>query len=134
MRRYADDRVISTDSVSHSHVSVFHGPSARFCPGLVVVALTPEAWEVRDQTGQIGAPGTAYGTWASEREACREALRLLRAKLGAPTFPCWGAGAPNRALTDLGYTRGRLQWRWWPPGLTRTDELPVGPNGMPEKL
>ena len=117
----------------HSHVAVFHGPQATFCPGLVLLPLARDAWQVTDETGQIGAPQTIYGIWPSEREACREALRLLRAKLGSDTVPCWGAGAPNRALTELGYARGRLQWRWWPLGLTRSGELRVGPDGLPVK-
>lgn len=122
---------MATENLHHSHVAVFYGPRGTYFPGLVLVPLGPDVWEVYDESGQISAPGTVYGTWPSERDACREALRLIQAKLGDDTFPCWGAGAPNRALAELGYARGRLHWRWWPPGLTRTGELPVGPDGMP---
>lgn len=121
---------MAADSHHHSHVAVFHGPNARYCPGLVLLPAG-DAWEIHDETGQIGAPDATYGTWPSERAACREALRLLRSHLGADIVPCWGAGAPNRALAELGYMRGRVRWRWWPPGLTRTGESQVGPDGMP---
>ena len=117
--------------IGHLHVAVFYGPRRSFCPGLVVFPSAPGLWEVSDQTGQIGAPGTAYGTWPSEREACREALRLLREKFGEGTLPCWGDAALNRALTELGCMRGRVRWRWWPPGLTVTGAVPVGPDGTP---
>ena len=116
---------------AHRHVSVFHGVEARFSPGLVLLLMADATWQVSDETGQIGPAGTVYGTWPSERAACQQALRLLRARFGAETLPVWGAGAPNGALAELGYMRGRVQWRWWPPGLTRTGETSVGPDGTP---
>ena len=97
----------------HSHVSVFYGPDARYSPDLVLLP-TDDAWEIRDETGELGAPDSSYGTWPSERDTCREALRLLRSRFGEETLPVWGAGAPNDVLTELGYTRGRVRWRWWP--------------------
>ena len=124
---------MATDREHHSHVSVFHGRDARYSPGLVLLPAG-DAWEIHDETGQLGAPGSTYGTWPSERDACREALRLLRSRFGEATLPCWGAGAPNGVLAELGYTRGRVRWRWWPPGLARVGELPVGPDGTPAKI
>jgi hypothetical protein len=114
----------------HAHVSVFHGPDARYSPGLVLLP-TGDAWEIRDETGELGAPDFTYGTWPSERDACREALRLLRSRFGEETLPVWGAGAPNDVLAELGYTRGRVRWRWWPAGLARVGELRVGLDGLP---
>lgn len=119
------------DGGGHRHVSVFHGTNARFSPGLVLLLMADATWEVCDEAGEIGPEGTVYGTWPSERVACQQALRLLRSRFGAETFPCWGAGAPNRALAELGYVRGRVRWRWWPPGLTRVGETSVGPDGAP---
>ena len=116
---------------AHRHVSVFYGVEARFSPGLVLLLMADATWQVSDETGQIGPAGTVYGTWPSERAACQQALRLLRARFGAETLPVWGAGAPNGAFAELGYTRGRVRWRWWPPGFTRTGETPVGPDGTP---
>ena len=119
------------DGGAHRHVSVFHGVDARFSPGLVLLLMADATWQVCDETGQIGPAGAVYGTWPSERAACQHALRLLRSRFGATTVPCWGAGAPNGALAELGYPRGRVRWRWWPPGFTRVGEKFVGPDGAP---
>jgi hypothetical protein len=116
---------------THFHVSVFHGPREEFAPGLELHA-TQAGWEVRDELGQIGARGASYGTFATDAEACREALRLLRARHGAPVRPVWDAGAPNEALAELGYSRGRAKWRWWPPGFVLLGASQVGPNGAPQ--
>jgi hypothetical protein len=118
------------DAEGHYHVSVFHGADERYASGLVLHAA-PGGWEIRDEVGDIGARDASYGVFPSEAAACREALRLLRARYGDPTRPCWGAGAPNRALFDLGYSRGRLRWRWWPPGLEFAGASCVGVDGDP---
>ena len=122
---------IERDGEGHWHVAVFHGPRRQYSPGLVLLRQPDETWEVLDEAGQIGPPDIAYGTWPSERAACQEALRLLRSRFGEGMFPCWGTGSPNRVFADLGYKRGRARWRWWPPGLTSTGEIPVGPDGAP---
>jgi hypothetical protein len=122
---------MASDSEGHSHVAVFYGPRGRYSPGLVLLQVSGGAWQVSDETGQVGPPETVYGTWPSETDAYREALRLLRSRFGEGTVPCWVAGGSNRALVELGYTRGRVGWRWWPPGLTRRGESQVGPDGMP---
>jgi hypothetical protein len=114
----------------HWHVSVFHGPDARYNPGLVLIPVA-DGWEILDETGQLGPPNVSLGLFPSELVACQEALRLLRARFGEETFPCWGAGAPNRVLAELGYSRGQLRWRWWPPGFMRFGETPVGVDGKP---
>ena len=109
---------------------MFHGPKAEFSSGLVVHRST-NGWEVIDETGQLGPAGVMYGTFATEADACRAALRVLRARLSEPVVPCWGAGAPNEALAALGYDRGRLCWRWWPPAFIRVGESVVGVDGRP---
>jgi hypothetical protein len=115
----------------HWHVAVFHGPDEQYASGLVIHA-TEGGWALRDELGQIGAPDTAYGNFPSVAEACREALRLLRARYGSPIRPVWGAGAPNQALAELGYSRGRARWRWWPPGLELVGANRIGLTGGPE--
>jgi hypothetical protein len=115
--------------MEHSHVAVFHGPGERYEPGLVVHRVST-GWEVVDETGRVGPPRTSYGTFPSQSAACREALRLLRARFGESTFPCWNSGA-DAALSDLGYQRGRLGWRWWPPKFVRVGGTSVGVDGRP---
>ena len=122
---------IGTGTEGHEHVAVFYGPRRRYCPGLLLFPVAGGGWEVHDETGQVGPSDSVYGTWPSQLAAYREALRLLRSRFGEGTVPCWVAGGHNRALTELGYTRGRLGWRWWPPGLIRHGESHVGPDGMP---
>lgn len=124
----------ATDRRVHRHVSVFHGPDARYNPGLVLIPISGGDWEILDETGQIGQADAVYGTFASERAACQEALRLLRVHFREGTVPVWEAGGPNPVLVELGYTRGRLRWRWWPPGLYREGESSVGTDGMATKL
>ena len=124
-------RELREELEGHWHVAVFHGRNDQYAPGLVLHAARG-GWEVHDELGQLGTADATYGVFPSMAEACREALRLLRTRYGAPTRPCWGAGAPNRALRELGYSRGRAQWRWWPPRLEVTGASRVGPNGSPE--
>jgi len=112
-------------------VAVFHGRAKHNAPGVVLHAAHG-GWEVRDELGQLGAHDATYGVFPSVTDACREALRRLRARYGAPTWPCWGAAAPNDALRELGYARDRTRWRWWPPGIELTGASCVGPSGTPE--
>ncbi len=116
--------------MSHAHVSVFHGPRESFNPGLVIHS-TASGWDVVDEMGHVSPEDTVHGTFPTEAEACRAALRVLRARLSEPVIPCWGAGAPNKALAELGYDRGQLRWRWWPPRLVRVGESVVGIDGRP---
>jgi hypothetical protein len=122
---------MKTETEGHEHVAVFYGLHGRFSPGLVLLPVAGGGWEIHDETGQVGPSGTVYGTWPSKPAAYREALRLLRSRFGERTVPCWVAGGANRALIALGYRRGRLGWRWWPPRLIRRGESHVGPDGMP---
>ena len=122
-----------TDRRVHRHVSVFHGPRQRYNPGLVLIPYSGGDWEILDETGQIGQADAVYGTFASERAAFQEALRLLRVQFGEGTVPVWEAGGRNQVLVELGYTRGRLRWRWWPPGLYREGESSVGTDGAAAK-
>jgi hypothetical protein len=71
----------------HWHVAVFHGRRNQYAPGLVLHAVQG-VYEIRDELGQLGTPDATYGTFPSMADACREALRLLRARYGAPTWPC----------------------------------------------
>jgi hypothetical protein len=111
-------------------VSVFAGLEERFVSGLVVVQVA-EGWSVEDPLGELGEPGRNYGRFASEEDACREALRRLREHLGPPLRVCWGAGSPNEALRRLGFQRGSIRWRWWPPGYGLSGASEIGPDGGP---
>jgi hypothetical protein len=123
----------ATDQRIHKHVSVFYGRAASYSPGLVLIPVSGGKWEILDEAGTIGEVDAVFGTWPTERVACREALKVLRARFGEGTIPVWGAGAPNDALVELGYERGRVRWQWWPPRLVRDGQSAVGKDGMPEK-
>jgi hypothetical protein len=113
------------------HVTVSHGPDKRHTSRLVLHPV-PGGCEVRDELGEIGPPGATYGVFPSVADACREALRLLRARYGAPMWPSWGDTSAQGSLEVLGYSFGRPRWRWWPPGFELVGRNRVGPTGEPE--
>jgi hypothetical protein len=111
----------------HWHVAVFHGPHERYAD--LVLHPRDGKVEVLDEAGTLGEAGVVLAVFDSERTACQEALRLLRARFGEQTRPCWGGRGFNDVLTELGYRRGRVSWRWWPPGLVSVGASLVGPDG-----
>jgi hypothetical protein len=129
----AIDRIRPADEqeVGHWHLSVFHGPNERYASGLVLHSAQG-GWELRDEVGEVGPADTSYGVFPSPAAACREGLRLLRERFGAPMWPCWDSGPLGRGLRELGYSRGRVRWRWWPPGLQVVGGSLVSPTGDPE--
>jgi hypothetical protein len=130
--RVRDSRLgFGEESEGHWQVAVSHGPDKRHTFRLGLHAA-PGGWEVRDELGEIGAPGVTYGVFPSLAEACREALRLLRARYGAPMWPSWGDTTTHGSLEVLGYSMGQPQWRWWPPGFELVGRSRVGPTGEPE--
>jgi hypothetical protein len=130
-RREESIRPMTAERASeHWHVSVFAGVEQRFVPG-PVIHTTAGGWRIDDPDGEV-APDQAVGDpHRSMSDACQEALRLLRSKLGPPLWPCWGAGAPEGALRELGYERGVVRWQWWPPGYSLVGASQVGPDGAP---
>jgi hypothetical protein len=112
-------------------VAVSHGPDKRHTSRLALYPV-PGGCEVRDDRGELGAPGATYGVFPSVADACREALRLLRARYGAPMWPSWGDTSAQGSLEGLGYSFGRPRWRWWPPGFELVAASRVGPTGEPE--
>jgi len=125
------DGVRSDSTQEPWHVAVSHGPDKRHTFKLALHPA-PGGCEVRDELGEIGAPGATYGVFPSVADACREALRLLRARYGAPMWPSWGDTSAQGSLEVLGYSFGRPRWRWWPPGFELVGRSRVGPTGEPE--
>lgn len=101
-------------SVDHYHLAVFHGPDDTYDGGVEIQRRSGQ-WVIVDTWALLGAEDLVHGCFDDLAAAVRSGLALLHQHFGDPVRPCWGAGAPNGALSQLGYSRPRLRWSWWPP-------------------